>query len=132
MKNTAATLAFTALLIGASPSANAQSAPDKNPGRPDSPEKNRSERGGGRGGEKRPDPLFLALDADKDGSLSPAELKNAAAALRTLDKNNDGKLTRDELGEDRRSGGKGKGNVDRRGKRKSDKQRRDNPNKSNR
>ena len=42
-------------------------------------------------------PVLVALDADGDGELSAKEIDNAAAALRTLDKNKDGKLTRDEL-----------------------------------
>jgi Ca2+-binding EF-hand superfamily protein len=37
-------------------------------------------------------PLFQALDTDKDGELSAAEIANAPAALKTLDKNKDGKL----------------------------------------
>lgn len=48
----------------------------------------------------RPHPVFpvmLALDANKDGALSAAEIKNAAASLKALDANGDGKLTRDEL-----------------------------------
>lgn len=88
----------------------------------------RSQRGGG----NRPDPIFVALDADRDGSLSKAELQNAAAVLRKLDKNNDGKLTQDELGGDRRGGGKGKGGGRGKGKGEGDKQRRDNPAKGNR
>ena len=42
-------------------------------------------------------PVLVALDADGDGELSAKEIDNAAAALRTLDKNKDGKLMRDEL-----------------------------------
>ncbi|GAB4314615.1 MAG: hypothetical protein Kow0059_06490 [Candidatus Sumerlaeia bacterium] len=42
-------------------------------------------------------PVVAALDADRDGTLSAAELENAPAALRTLDKNDDGRLTREEL-----------------------------------
>lgn len=42
-------------------------------------------------------PLMAALDADGDGVISARELDNAAAALKTLDKNNDGKLTEEEL-----------------------------------
>jgi Ca2+-binding EF-hand superfamily protein len=40
---------------------------------------------------------LAALDADHDGAVSASEIKRAAAALVTLDKNNDGKLTLDEL-----------------------------------
>ncbi len=59
----------------------------------------------------KPDPLFAVLDTDRDGALSTAELRNAAAVLKQLDKNNDGRLTRDELGaggQERGKGGKGK------------------------
>ena len=52
--------------------------------------------GFGRGGEMR-SPAFLALDADHDGAISAAEIANAAAALKLLDKNGDGKLTEDEV-----------------------------------
>ena len=65
------------------------------------------ERGGrgrrGPGGPGRPGggppagPLIKALDADGDGEISAKEIKNAAAALKKLDKNEDGKITRDEL-----------------------------------
>jgi len=42
-------------------------------------------------------PMMVALDANKDGEISAAELKNATAALSKLDKNKDGKLTREEM-----------------------------------
>jgi Ca2+-binding EF-hand superfamily protein len=42
-------------------------------------------------------PVLRALDADGDDEVSADELKNASAALAKLDKNGDGKLTRDEL-----------------------------------
>ncbi len=42
-------------------------------------------------------PLMAALDANGDGELSAAEIRRAVVALRTLDKNRDGKITRDEL-----------------------------------
>jgi hypothetical protein len=44
-----------------------------------------------------PMPLIVkALDANGDGVIDAAEIANAANALRTLDKNGDGRLTRDE------------------------------------
>jgi hypothetical protein len=42
-------------------------------------------------------PVLTALDADHDGEISSIEIKRAPAALRTLDKNRDGKLTLEEL-----------------------------------
>lgn len=42
-------------------------------------------------------PVLAALDADHDGEISAKEIENAAAALKTLDKNGDGKLTVDEI-----------------------------------
>ena len=74
--------------------------------------------GGGRGGPgggadamMRLMPVLIALDADKDGKISRAEIDNASAALRTLDKNKDGSLDADEMRPDfsgfERSGGRG-------------------------
>jgi hypothetical protein len=65
---------------------------DQGPGVPGGP--------GGQGVEGRRPPLLpiiAALDANKDGIIDEAEIANAPAALRTLDKNGDGKLTMDEL-----------------------------------
>jgi len=42
-------------------------------------------------------PAFQALDADKNGVIAAVELANAPAALKSLDKNGDGKLTEDEV-----------------------------------
>ena len=39
-----------------------------------------------------------ALDADENGVLEAAEIKNATAALQRIDANRDGKLTEDEVG----------------------------------
>ncbi len=44
-----------------------------------------------------PDALFMALDVNHDGVIDSNEIANASAELLTLDKNGDGKLTRDEL-----------------------------------
>lgn len=44
-----------------------------------------------------PPPVIGALDANHDRVISAEELANATAALKTLDKNNDGQLTNEEL-----------------------------------
>jgi len=41
-------------------------------------------------------PLLNAIDVNHDGKIDGAELANAPARLKTLDKNGDGKITRDE------------------------------------
>ena len=69
-----------------------QRPPRRGPGRPGGP--------GGEGeGQRRfpPPPLVGALDANHDGVIDETEIANASAALRTLDKNGDGKLTMDEI-----------------------------------
>jgi hypothetical protein len=43
-------------------------------------------------------PVLRALDADRDFTLSPWEIRNAPAALRKLDDDHDGKLTAEECG----------------------------------
>jgi Ca2+-binding EF-hand superfamily protein len=43
-------------------------------------------------------PLLNAIDANHDGKIDAGELADAPARLKTLDKNADGKLTRDEAG----------------------------------
>ena len=53
--------------------------------------------GGPEGRRMPPPPLITALDANHDGVIDSTEIDNAPAALRTLDKNGDGKLTPDEL-----------------------------------
>jgi Ca2+-binding EF-hand superfamily protein len=60
------------------------------------------ERGGeGRGGRgpegMRMDPIFQALDTDHDGVISGNEITNAASSLKTLDKNQDGRISADEV-----------------------------------
>ncbi len=42
-------------------------------------------------------PIIAALDTNRDGVIDANEIANAPAALKTLDKNGDGKLTMDEL-----------------------------------
>ena len=54
--------------------------------------------GGFGGGQFRmPNPLLDAVDKDKNGELSPEEIENAAVALKSLDKNSDGKLDAMEM-----------------------------------
>lgn len=62
---------------------------------------------GGPGGRRMPppSPLMMALDANHDGVIDATEIANASAALKTLDKNGDGKLTPDELRPPRPQGG---------------------------
>ena len=45
-------------------------------------------------------PLATALDTDRDGTVSEAELESAARSLRLLDRNGDGRLSPDELRSD--------------------------------
>jgi hypothetical protein len=44
-----------------------------------------------------PNPMFMAIDTDDDGELSPKEIANAAKSLLKLDRNKDGILTEDEV-----------------------------------
>lgn len=49
-------------------------------------------------GQRPPAPAIVAaLDANHDGVIDAQEIANAAAALKSLDKNGDGKLTPDEF-----------------------------------
>jgi len=67
----------------------------------------------GRGHRPPPNPIFLALDTNHDGVIDADEIANAPAALKTLDKNGDGKLTPDELRPPRPDGARG-GDADER------------------
>ena len=49
------------------------------------------------GGASVTAPIILALDIDKDGIVSATEMKNATQSLLALDKNQDGKLDRNEM-----------------------------------
>ncbi len=42
-------------------------------------------------------PVMNTLDADNDGEISASEIENAAASLKRIDRNGDGKLTIDEM-----------------------------------
>lgn len=74
------------------------------PGEPGGPRG--GERGPGQNGRPTGNPIVGAIDKDKNGELSAEEIQAAAAALLTLDRNSDGKLTQDEL---RPQGGPGNG-----------------------
>lgn len=73
----------------------------------------------------RRSPLFAALDADQDGSISAAERMAAPSKFKALDKNADGKITEDEVrpqfgpggpgGGERRGRGPGEGGGEGRG-----------------
>ena len=120
MKNTTKT-ALTLLALGASAwMATAQDGSNPPPrgerpprhARPDGPPPGEDGPGGpgGPGAEGHrppPPPLIAALDANRDGMIDATEIANASAALKTLDKNGDGKLTRDELHPPRPDGAEG-------------------------
>ncbi len=66
-----------------------------------------AQRAGGQVRGGLPNAVLQEFDADRDGSLSAAEIDGAAAKLRERDTNKDGKLTADEL--PRGAGGAGRG-----------------------
>ena len=90
---------LTALALGAS--AFLVSAQDNNGGPPGGGSPGGPGEPGGPGGPGRhrppPLPIVMALDANHDGVIDADEIANASAALKTLDKNGDGKLTPDEF-----------------------------------
>ena len=43
------------------------------------------------------DPIFAALDTNHDNEIDSAEIDRAPAALKALDKNQDGVLSQDEV-----------------------------------
>jgi Ca2+-binding EF-hand superfamily protein len=51
----------------------------------------------GRGSFVQFHPLLAALDANRDNTIDDAELARASAALRALDRNQDGRITPEEL-----------------------------------
>jgi hypothetical protein len=50
-------------------------------------------------------PLMAALDPNNDGVIDETEIAQASKALKTLDKNSDGKITMEELRPPRPEGG---------------------------
>ncbi len=96
-------------MLGVSVSMSVLAQPPAGEGRPDGPPRFE---GGGPEGRRPPHPVMDVLDADKDGTLSAEEMNNATAALKTLDKNTDGKLSDDEIRPPRPDGGPGRGGED--------------------
>jgi hypothetical protein len=88
----ATTLGFSAWMVVA----NAQDAQRPQRPNPDRPE-----------GRRPMMPLIRALDTNQDGEISADEISKAAESLKTLDKNSDGKLTREEYMPPRPPGGPG-------------------------
>lgn len=70
---------------------------DRSEGRPTEERQERPRNRGSDGRPRFPNPVLEALDADKNGELSAEEIANAATALKTLDKNSDGKLDMAEV-----------------------------------
>lgn len=52
---------------------------------------------GAMGGQRPPMPIIEALDLNRDGIISAAEMAKAGESLKKLDKNRDGKLSSDEF-----------------------------------
>lgn len=65
--------------------------------RPPEERQERPRNGSPDGRPRFPNPVLEAIDADKNGELSAEEIANAATALKTLDKNSDGKLDMAEM-----------------------------------
>ena len=81
-------LAASAVLLQAQPEGGSPPGGPR-PGGPGSP--------GGPEGRRPVPPLLAALDTDKDGTLSAAEIAKAATSLLALDKNGDGEVSKEEL-----------------------------------
>lgn len=64
------------------------------------------------GGQGKKNPIFTVLDANADGAIDATELAGAAAAIKKLDTNADGKITEDEARPPHGQGqGQGKGQM---------------------
>ena len=91
-------LGTSAVLIIAQDSSTSSSEGATPPGTPPAGPPSANKPAPGRQGFRRqPPPIIAALDANHDGIIDETEIANAPAALKTLDKNGDGKLTMDEL-----------------------------------
>lgn len=94
MKNLAYIIAGLSLGAAAVLSAQPTTAPDATSG----PRRGHGPGHGGPGGPGRGGhPIVRALDTDKNRELSGEEIANAPATLRTLDRNNDGSVSFDDL-----------------------------------
>ncbi len=95
---TAVALAFGLPLVGAVAQ---QDGPPQNPppegANQGPPDGQPPQDGPGRGFRRPPPPIIRALDTNHDGVIDAAEIANAAAALKTRDKNGAGQLTVEEL-----------------------------------
>jgi hypothetical protein len=94
LSSMAVALLATAWTVSAQPSDNSPPDAQDNPPPP-------------RHHHRPPLPLVMALDTNHDGVIDANEIANAPAALKTLDKNGDGKLTRDEYMPPRPNGAEG-------------------------
>lgn len=109
---TSKTVLLAALALGLA--ATLTMAQDEGPGA-NRPRRPQGEGQGGQGGgagagqRMRGGPLMAVLDANHDGVIDEKEIANASAALKTLDKNGDGKLTADEIMPMRPGGAGGQG-----------------------
>lgn|SRR5690242_15912859 len=84
----------TALVVALGALALAANAQDNNPPNDGPPGGGPDQRGPGMRGQRPPVPAIVrALDANHDGVIDADEIANASAALKTLDKDGDGKLT---------------------------------------
>lgn len=70
--------------------------------------------GGTARGQRPVPPLMIALDPNKDEVIDADELANAPEALKSLDKDNNGKLTPGEMRPSRAGGGQGDAGDDER------------------
>ncbi|MCA9076055.1 MAG: hypothetical protein KDA93_13590 [Planctomycetaceae bacterium] len=98
-KTTAALMAMCLLIVAAVSAGPSDGPPDRPEGA--RPPRERGPRGpegeGPRGFRPPPNPFMEALDLDKDGEISAEEIENAVVALKSMDENEDGKLSHDEV-----------------------------------
>jgi hypothetical protein len=85
--------AFTAVTLAQPPEGGPPDGPP--PGHRDGPQRDRLH--GSQDGPPPLPPLMKALDADGDRTISAEEIAGASEALKTLDKNDDGKLDAEEI-----------------------------------